>query len=225
MSGLWTDYRFTSVENQKLIWLSFNSKTQTLFYDNRLVISEPRPEPICWSISKVEDMNVKGIIRLTCKQDKFNQHTDYIEKDEDGNIVGMWCDYFKDGVPIKDTTEYVPSSAYHGIITYSGLKPELKINGSYKVFTVKYYNDENNEYQVAVPNGIWQFTVRNEEDTKDLDASSLVEFEEISQDENSIKQIKVKFIGTDDWINQNLKVWYVPDSGFKTHIDVNITKL
>lgn len=43
----------------------------------------------------------------TIKQDNFNQHTDYVEKDANGNIIGMWADYYLDSISPKDDHEFV----------------------------------------------------------------------------------------------------------------------
>ena len=213
-------YRVTSVENQKLFWVPYNENTKNLFYDQRAAISAPREEPVCWSISKVEDMNVKGIIRLTFKQDRWNSHTDLIEYNEEGEYVGAWCDYYKDGVPISDEDySSIPSSSIHSLITFSGIKPEVKVNGSSKKFTVRFYDDEENENNIPVPQGHWEFKIGE----TDSDASDLVEYKDITpMDEDMYKQIELTFIGGDEWISKNLYVWYISDSGVKTHIDINI---
>jgi len=213
-------YRVTSVENQKLFWVPYNENTKNLFYDQRAAISAPRDEPVCWSISKVEDMNVKGIIRLTWKQDRFNSHTDLIEYNKDGEYVGAWCDYYKDGVPISEEDQSsIPSPSIHSLITFSGVKPEVKVNGSYKKFIVRFYDDENNENNIPVLSGNWEFRIRE----TDLDASDLIDYEEITPiGENMYRQIKLKFIGGDEWISKNLQIWYVSDTGIKSHLDVNI---
>lgn len=214
-------YRFTSPENQKLFWVPYNENTKNLFYDQRAVISAPRDEPVCWSISKVEDMNVKGIIRLTWKQDRFNSHTDLIEYDEDGNYVCAWCDYFRDGVPISDEEHTnIPTTSTHSVITYSGIKPEIKVNGSFKKFTVTFYDDEDNTQEALFQTGTWEFK------DDDLDVSDLFEIEDSVMDP-SLKenQIKIRFIGDDEWIDKNIEVWYISDSGIKSHVTVNIVGL
>ena len=219
-------YRFTQPENQKLFWCPYSPTTVELFYDTRCAISGPRLEPIVWSISKVEDMNVKGIIRLTFKQDKWDSNTDLIEYNDNGDYVCAWCNYYKDGVPIKGE-EYtdIPSPIIHSIITYSGVKPEVKVNGSFKKFTVTFYDDEENENEIPLINGKWEFKIDND------DASSLVEVEDKTIDPTlSDNQIKVKFIGSDEWINKNLDVWYVTDTingskVIKSHVTVNVIGL
>ena len=176
---------------------------------------------MCWSISKVEDMNVKGIIRLTWKQDRFNSHTDLIEYDEDGNYVCAWCDYFRDGVPISDEEHTnIPTTSTHSVITYSGIKPEIKVNGSFKKFTVTFYDDEDNTQEAPFQTGTWEFK------DDDLDVSDLFEIEDSVMDP-SLKenQIKIRFIGDDEWIDKNIEVWYISDSGIKSHVTVNIVGL
>ena len=213
-------YRFTSPENQKLFWCPYSPTTIEIFYDTRCAISGPRQEPIVWSVSKVEDMNVKGIIRLTFKQDRWDSHTDLIEYNDEGDYVCAWCNYYRDGVPIADE-EYdnIPSPTIHSIITYSGLKPEVKVNGSYKIFTVKFYDDEDNENNIPILPGHWEFKICE----LNLDASNLIEYKDITPyGENMYKQIQLKFIGGDEWISKNLHVWYISDTGIKSHINVNI---
>ena len=166
-------------------------------------------------------MNVKGIIRLTWKQDRFNSHTDLIEYDEDGNYVCAWCDYFRDGVPISDEEHTnIPTTSTHSVITYSGIKPEIKVNGSFKKFTVTFYDDEDNTQEAPFQTGTWEFK------DDDLDVSDLFEIEDSVMDP-SLKenQIKIRFIGDDEWIDKNIEVWYISDSGIKSHVTVNIVGL
>lgn len=229
-SGLWTDYRITSIENQKLFWCPYSPTTVDVFYDTRCAISGPRQEPIVWSVSKVEDMNVKGIIRLTFKQDRWNSHTDLIEYNEDGEYIGAWCDYYKAGVPIEEE-EYtlIPSSSIHSIITYSGIKPEIKVEGSCKKFTVKFYNDEDNENPIPVYNGVWSFKIQTKNELNEdifVDCSDLVEYEDITpEEEEYYKIIKVKFIGNDEWLNRDMRVYYTSETGINTYIAINIVGL
>ena len=69
--------------------------TETLFYNHRLIIDTfVESEPRAWLISKVNRISPNGICRVTLTQDTYNQHTDYIEHDENGNIIGMWANWF-----------------------------------------------------------------------------------------------------------------------------------
>ena len=203
-SGLWTDYRFTEPENQKIVWLSFNDQTVNLFYDTRVVISEPRPIPVCWSVSKVEDMNVKGIIRLTMKQDKFNPHTDYIEKDEEQNVIGMWCNYYDSKIEPKDANDpTVPTRIVD--ISYNGITPEVKVQGSFTVFTVTMYDGTYDDIKSELPfePGDWEFTI---------DGNDVSDMLEIQYPDNANgldqNQIAIRFVGPDIYIGEILLVKY-----------------
>ena len=53
--------------------------------------------------------------------------------------------------------------------------------------------------------------------------SDLIVYEDITPvGEDMYKQIKVKFIGNDEWISKNLHIWYISDTGIKSRINVNI---
>ena len=208
-SGLWTDFKITTPENQKLIWLPFNEKTSNLFYDQRIVISEPRKEPVVWKCSKVEDMNVKGIIRLTFAQDQWQPHRDYIEKDSDGNVIGLWADYYTDsGVTPSEETP-VEDHAYSKI-TYVG-KPNIKAGGSFKKFTVTFYDEEG---EIGFKLGQWSFTIDG------ADASSLVQTDTTDVEQN---QIRVRFIGSEDYMGKTLKVSYSSVTGIVSNVDIQIS--
>lgn len=223
-------YKFTSPENQKLFWCPYTEITAKIFYDTRCAISEPRPEPLCWSVSKVEDMNVRGIIRLTFKQDRYNSHTDITETDEYGNIV-TWCDLNKDRVPIEDEQHIlIPPALIHSVITYSGIKPDIKVNGTGKKFTVKFYNDEENKEEIPVLDGRWEFkivTINEDGETELINANDYVSYEDITpeKDINEYRKINAQFIGTDEWLNNDLRVYYISDNNIRTYTTVNIIGL
>lgn len=212
-AGVWSDYRFTAVENQKIVWLSNNELTRNITYDQRVVISDPREIPIVWSCSKVESMNVLGIARYTFKQDLWDEHTDYIEKDKDGNIIGMWASYYTNG-EIVPTTPTTPSSIYSQV-TYSGKKAEILIGGSYKKMTVTFYDDA--EDVIPHRQGTWNFTI------DDIDAHHLVDVKTWIDDSTlQENQIKIQFIGNDDYINKALTIGYESIDGIKSSVQLNI---
>ncbi len=157
-SGLWTDLRFTSQENQDKVWLPINNITDKIWYTNdastnmRVLVSAPTEHPIAWNISKVENAQPFGLQKLTLYQDFFDQHRDYIEKDFDGNIIGLWADYFdSEIVPTNPSTPTPTPSSITAKISAS--TSTIKVGGSYKNLTVNLYNDSNeditNEYSDA----------------------------------------------------------------------------
>ena len=211
-SGVWTDYKLTTVENQKVIWLPMNDITKTIFYDQRVIISQYRDEPVCWHCSKVEDMNVKGITRYTFAQDLWNSHTDFIEKDEDGNVIGMWADYFTNGdvLPIAPSE---PVSVIYSEISYSGLKPEMRIGGSYKKFTVTFYDDGE---VIEHRDGTWTFTIDG------VDVSSMITTLDNTQSTDVAEnQIKAKITASADYIGKILVVGYESDD-IKSNLEINL---
>ena len=147
-SGLWTDYKITTVEDQVKFTVPMNPDTATLFYNHRMLVDNKGAiEPRAWLISKLNRISPDGIVHVTLAQDIFDQHKDYIERDESGNVIGMWADYYVNQLGATDK-EVTPDSdapiEYTSTISYSGVKPELKVGGSSKTFTMQYFDGAGN---------------------------------------------------------------------------------
>ncbi len=207
-------FKIASPENQKIVWLPSNDITTTLFYDQRLAISEPRQEPICWMLSKVEDTNVRGIARYTFKQDKWNGKTDYVEKDEDGNVVGVWCDYYANGdvAPISINDE--PLRRIHSIVTYSGVKPDIKAGGHYKKFSVTFYDDDE---IIDYRDGHWTYTIDGIDVSDKITTLNFGESTDVA-----INQVKAKLEADNNLIGKILVVGFESNDGIKSEMEVNI---
>lgn len=172
--------------------------TETLMYNIRMIIdSNVETEMRAWLVSKVNRISPNGICRITLAQDIFDQHKDYIERDESGNIIGKWADYFSSNVeptPITpDEDQPISSSTVVSTITCSG-KPQFKIGGSAKTFTVTYYN-EDNEVIEDYPVGDWTFSV-----------DGVLVDEELLTLTPEGNKVKVKFLGDDSYIGKILTV-------------------
>ena len=149
-SGIWRDYNFASQENQNKLILPLNAITEKIWYTNnnsenmRVLVSAFTENPVAWIISKVETANNLGLQMLTLYQDFYDQNTDYIEKDSDGNIIGLWADYYDSNIEPTDpdTPTPTPSTTY-GKITAS--TSTIKVGGSYKTLTLKLYDADDNE--------------------------------------------------------------------------------
>lgn len=148
-SGLWTDLRFTTQENQDKVLLPLNSITDKIWYTDdqsktmRVLVSAFTDHPIAWEISKVENSQPLGIQRLTLYQTFFEQNHDYIEKDSDGYIIGMWADYFSDGVtPTDPSTPTLLPSIYSKI---SASTDSIKVGGSYKTLTLNIFKGSDDD--------------------------------------------------------------------------------
>lgn len=194
-SGVWRDYKTESVENQTKALLPYNDISKTLFYNTRSIISADLPEPIAWRVTKVEGLVHKGNIMFTFAQDTFDQHHDYIERNEDGNLIGMWANYFKDinlptqpdePIPILDDT--------YAEITYAGKEPHVKVNGGYKAITIRYYS-KTTEIVDQTP-GNWEFYIDQ------VEVSDLIKVMET----DTPNTIKIKFLGNEEFLGNVLTV-------------------
>ena len=188
-SGLWTDLRFTSQENQDKVWMPLNSITEKFWYtDNqdknmRLLVSAPTDHPIAWKISKCENSQPLGIQKLTLYQTFYNQFTDYIEKDSDGNIIGMWADYYDSKIePVPDVDIRHELSA--PIAEISASSYSLKVGGSYKTLTTEITKESSvitSQYSDAT--FTWSCKIDDEEYTDEV----------IWREATKFNQIKLKF--------------------------------
>ena len=155
-NGLWVDRYFTVTENQEIIFLPTNTISDNISYiskDNesnqRMIIDIPNYgdknwTPNAFKVSKIERANTKGRTKVTLAQSTFDQHSDYIEKDNDGNIIGLWADFYSSNIEPTDpdTPSPTPSNIY-GKITAS--TSTIKVGGSYKTLTLKLYDADDNE--------------------------------------------------------------------------------
>lgn len=193
--------------------MPLNRLTEKLIYDKRLLIDNyVLTEPRAWKISKINRMSSAGLANITLAQDMFNGKTDYVEVNEFGNVVGMWADYFESKIEPKEDEE---KPNIRGEITFSGMKPELKIGGNYKKFTATFYDGEN---ETDFQYGEWNFYI-DEKDASDL----VVTLDSNKSDDVKENQIKVKFIGDDEYIGKKLKIVY--DSSISIDVEVEIKSL
>lgn len=190
-------------------------ETETLFYNIRMLIdTKVESEPRAWLISKVNRISPNGICRVTLTQDNFDQHKDYVEKDDNGNIIGMWANYFVSNVepkpiPIDDPT---PSPTTTATITCSG-KQQIRIGGSAKTFTV-IFADEDGTPVDMLP-GTWKFSIDGESVPQELLSLTVID-----------NRVKVKFLGDDSYIGKILIVTYkVDDEDITTSLPIEIIAL
>lgn len=202
-SGLWTDLRFTSQENQDKVWLPLNPITEKIWYTNessknmRVLVSSFTDNAIAWQISKVENAQPLGVQKLTLYQDFFDQHRDYIEKDENGHIIGMWASYFDSEItPTDPSTPTTPPSSITARISAS--TSTIKVGGSYKNLTVNLFNDSNEDIttEYADATFTWTCSIDNEDWTDKVTWRAGTEY----------NQKKVKFPNNDSVLGKILSV-------------------
>lgn len=176
--------------------LPYNDISKTLFYNKRIIISPDMPQPIAWRVSKVEPFAARGTILYTFKQDIFDQHHDFIERDDNGKIIGMWADFTKEkNLPSDEPMQPDPSLyGNYAEITYAGVEPHIKVNGGYKAVTITYYSS-NESLNDQTP-GDWSYWI------DDTDATDLVKVLETT----SPNTIKVKFLGDEEYLGKVLTI-------------------
>lgn len=209
-SGVWTDYRIETVENQQMCIMPLTRDTEKLFYNQRLIIdNNVLTEPVAWVITKVNRIDYNGLVKLTFAQEPFDPHRDYIELDDDGNVIGKWADYYTDGIAAEDNIQ--PDSVT--VKVYVVGKPKVKVGGGYKRLYVNFFK---NDEEVSFMHGTWSFTINGE------DASTLVE---VSTEELKENEIEVRFVGTDDYIGEILTATYTTDTKISDSLQLSIAGL
>ena len=217
-SGVWVDYKVERPENQKKCILPMNEHSATIFYNQRIALSADIKEPVVWRCTKVEQIGPKGIDRLTFAQDVWDSEHDYIERDEFGNLVGIWCNYFSTKLDKSETPDLVaPVSTTYSEITYSGAKPQLKVGGSYKKFTVTFFNSDG---PIAHKNGLWTYRIDDEDVSSQLDIVTYG-----NDDKLDVNQIKLKIPKDDSYIGKILTISYLTPENVNSSVDIEIVAL
>lgn len=171
-SGLWIDRYFNVPSNISKAYLPLNLITENINYigengeNQRMFISAKTKHPLVWKLSKLENTKPIGILQLTFTQSAINSHTDYIEKDSNGKIIGMWADYFSSTDPINQ--EIIKPSTIYGKINAS--TSSIKAGGSYKTLTCKIYDKSNLEItsNYASASFKWECNISDKNDITDL---------------------------------------------------------
>ena len=208
-SGIWTDNVTSSQQNQELLFIPTNEISDTIYYvsegnDNnqRLIVDIPNYSienwtPNTWVVSKVERVNVKGRTKLTLYQKPFDSNTDYIEKDDNGIIVGLWANYFSGNSTPTDpvTPSPTPSSITAKI---SASTSTIKVGGSYKSLIVNLFNDSNEDITTEYSDAefTWTCSIDDEDWTDKVTWRNGIEF----------NQMKVKFPSDTSVIGKILSV-------------------
>ena len=193
-SGIFVDRYFTSLDNVDKFILPLNKITEDFGYNTglgdtqRIIVSAKVPRPNVWEVSKIENTKPIGLLKATVKQVPFNDETDYIERDQQGNIIGMYADYFSvdQSEPIDESITPPVPPLYDVTIVITSSSPTIKVNGSYRTITSKFYdhygNDVTDNYKDVYHN--WNMEVVDSDGNhKDADIST----KDVEGDKNVIK--------------------------------------
>lgn len=207
-SGIWVDNVTASQQNQELLFIPTNEVSDTIYYvsesdenNQRLIVDVPNYSienwtPNTWVVSKVERVNVRGRTKLTLYQKPFNSNTDYIEKDENGIITGLWANYFDGTAPTDPSIPTTPPSSITARISAS--TSTIKVGGSYKNLTVNLFNDSNEDITTEYTDATftWTCSVDDEDWTDKVTWRAGTEY----------NQKKVKFTSDSSTIGKILSV-------------------
>ena len=204
-SGIWSGDRLVSLDNVNQIWLPMNLITEKIHYitedseeNQRLIISSLSPNPSVWIVSKIQDINPFGVLKLTYKQTVFDEHTDYI----DWETGDMYADYYVNNIaPIDEDVKNKITSVITALNNY------IKVGGSYKLLTVKftddYGNDVTDEYSELITLENWKCSV----DDVDMTENELITW--LPQTE--FNKMKIKFGKDLSFLSKVLKIQCVVD--------------
>lgn len=222
-SGIWTNYKETTQEDQQKFVIPLNRETEKIFHDLRMIIDAGvLTEPVTWQITKIHRLAPNGLVSGTLAQTKFNDNTDFIELDNNGNVIGMWADFYTQipQTPIDTSTNYA-------VITYSGLKPQVKVGGSYKKFTVTFFNE--NKEPITFENGTWSFKIKRNPNTPDEvieDCSEIIKvLDNTTSTDLEENQIKLRFDGGTEYLGDILIISYTSISDIYTDVEMEIIGL
>lgn len=201
-NGVWLDRYMSALDNVDKAYLPLNTITENINYidensvNQRMIISAKTKHPLVWKLTKLENTKPLGLLQLTFSQTSLDQNNDYIEKDDNGNIIGMWADYFSSTEPTDpDTPSPTPSSIYGKIEASTST---IKVGGSYKNLTLKLYNAggediTGNYFSVDFK---WTCSITDKDKTTDL--TELVFW----HDGKEFNQRKIKFPDNRDYLGK-----------------------
>lgn len=169
-SGSYVDKIFSRPDNQTKLWFSMNSITEKFWYSDdtdknmRLIVSAPIEQPVTWRITKCENAQPLGIQKLTLYQDRFNEHTDYVNL-ETGE---MYANYFDLEIPPTDPNiKPTPSPVTNILATITSSASLIKVGGSYRTLNIKLLNDSGEDvtdtFGDSKSNFEWHFEIDGEE--------------------------------------------------------------
>lgn len=195
-AGIYSYYTTTKMENQDRCWLPLNSITEKIWYTNdinnnlRVLVGALCEHPIAWIVSKVENVDPRGIQQITFYQSEFNPHTDYINF-ETGE---MYANYY-----VSENQNYTPSTPttnqYGKLLATTST---IKIGGSYKTISVCITDEEGTDVTNTYADSDlkWSFTING------LDVSNIITL----VDTNIFSKKKVKFLGNREYLQKTLKI-------------------
>jgi hypothetical protein len=205
----------TLQSNQFMVYLPYDDETMLLDNNMRIHMSKNIQKCRPYELTRVDDISYdfsdKGLINLIFTQTLASPGNDKLVDDGTGNKVWI-CDYRESATPPSPTDpgdNEEPNRSpilLRTEIVYKG-NPELKIGGTYKAFTGKFYDESNSEVNDI---GVWSI------DTID-ELSKFVDFATTGN------TIKIKILNYDSAIGGIVRLKYSSTDGkFSKILDVSI---
>ena len=178
-----------------------NSITEKLYYtaniggtpiNQRMVVSARTETPTVWQISKVENAAPFGLQRLTLKQDRWNDDTDFIDVDDTDDLFAMYANYNISGLTPQDADDTKPTCT----IDYAS--QELKLGGSYRTFTATVFSRRGEDVTDDVEDIAWSIMIGD----VDLVAQELVKVL------GEGRKIKIKFLGDRSYLTKIVTITF-----------------
>ena len=149
----------------------------------RLVVSAKTKHPIVWKLTKVETTSPLGIQTLTFYQNYWDPYKDYIEYDDNGEIIGMWADYYSNIIEPSDPNDPSPIAALSANISTS--TPTIKIGGGYKTLTITITDNSGEDITSKYSDANYEWTCY----VNDADLTDIVSW----RDGASFNQKKIRY--------------------------------
>lgn len=196
-SGKWNDEISASLDDLVQSWLpdTYNvygdrledfhlCDTRTIMHGQRFFMSNNDLDPKIYEVTKIKDINPQGIVKLSIKQDDFNEKRD--------NIELRVCDYYTDegdvnvDIPIVDSpnAEKASSISWLAVDEYGelidGVETALELGKTY-YFGV-YFSDEDIDPQ-------WKIDI--EGDYSDEDKAKYIGYMKLTKFDSATLALKV----------------------------------
>ena len=220
-SGFSHNTYFDIPNNITKIFLPFNDITKNIKYVNddsknqRFIISAKVDNPLTWRVTKIENTIPNGLLQITLIQDLYNPHTDLIERDDEGNIIGMYADYYDSPILPQDNGNVIsPIPLNNNKIIASTFY--IKVGGSYKTLTVQLYDNNENDITEHYVDATFKWTCNIVVNGIVTDLTDIVTW----ANGNKYNQKKIKFPNNRMYLNQilNIKCTVITNT---QQIDVN----
>lgn len=224
-AGTWIDRYFNTVNNVEKAYLPLNSITENINYvgedgnNQRMIISAKTKHPLVWKLTKLENTKPLGILQLTFSQSEFNEHSDYIEIDENDSIIGMWADYNSGIEPTDPSISIITPSTTYGKITAS--TSIIKVGGSYKTLNLKLYDVNDNEVTDNYSNATFKWGCSITDGNETIILTDLITWSNGSL----FNQKKIKFPDDRKYLNKILDVKCIIDNDGETIETISQFKL